>query len=187
MIRIILGILAGYIGIAIVVLTTLVAAAMAVGSERLIDEQSGNISTWFIFVAEWPISLVAAIMGGVIASLVAGREGRRQATKTLACAIFIIGFFSAALQLIGDKRDTSGGEVIEAELIGPDANTAELTAFAEEKADESGSDTPRLEELPDKPLWDAIALPLIGAVGVMLGGGIVEPRRKGAFSGSNEA
>ena len=83
-------------------------------------------------------------------------------------------------------HDTEG-EVTEAELIDPDTNTAELTAFADEKAAKSGSDTPRLEELPDKPLWDAIALPLIGAVGVMLGGGIVEPRRKGAFSGSNEA
>lgn len=184
MIRIILGILAGYLGMAIVVMTSILAAAFAVGTDRLIDPQTNQISTWFIIVAEWPISLVAAIIGGVIAALVAGREGRGQAVKTLAFVILIIGFLSAAFQLFAEKRDYAPDEMVEAELVGPAANEAEITAVADEKADETGTKDVRLEELPDKPIWDSIALPLLGAVGVMLGGGIVEPRRKGALGAS---
>ena len=56
MIRIILGILAGYLGMAIIVMTSILAAAFAVGTDRLIDPQTNQISTWFIIVAEWPIS-----------------------------------------------------------------------------------------------------------------------------------
>lgn len=161
---------------AIVVMTTLVAAAFAVGTSRLIDAETGEISTWFIIVAEWPISIVSAIIGGVIAALVAGRAGRKQAVKALAAAIIIIGFLSAAFQFFELQRGDDGVGEAEAALEGPVANTAELMAAAEDGG--ASSDDVRLEELPDKPLWDAIALPLIGAFGVLIGGGIVEPRRK---------
>ena len=176
MIRIILGVFAGYLGMAIVVMTTLVAAAFAVGTSRLIDAETGEISTWFIIVAEWPISIVSAIIGGVIASLVAGRAGRKQAVKALAAAIIMIGFVSAAFQLFEVQVGDEGAGAAEAALEGPVANSAELLAAAED--DGASSDDVRLEELPDKPMWDAIALPLIGALGIMIGGGIVEPRRK---------
>jgi hypothetical protein len=176
MIRIILGVFAGYLGMAIVVMTTLVAAAFAVGTSRLIDAETGEISTWFIIVAEWPISIVSAIIGGVIASLVAGRAGRKQAVKALAAAIIMIGFVSAAFQLFEVQVGDEGAGAAEAALEGPAANTAELLAAAED--DGASSDDVRLEELPDKPMWDAIALPLIGALGIMIGGGIIEPRRK---------
>ena len=49
--------------------------------------------------------------------------------------------------------------MVEAELVGPAANEAEITAVADEKADETGTKDVRLEELPDKPIWDSIALP----------------------------
>ena len=176
MIRIILGVFAGYLGMAIVVMTTLVAAAFAVGTSRLIDAETGEISTWFIIVAEWPISIVSAIIGGVIASLVAGRAGRKQAVKALAAAIIMIGFLSAAFQLFEVQVGDEGAGAAEAALEGPVANSAELLAAAED--DGASSDDVRLEELPDKPMWDAIALPLIGALGIMIGGGIIEPRRK---------
>jgi len=178
MIRIILGVFAGYLGMAIVVMTTLVAAAFAVGTSRLIDAETGEISTWFIIVAEWPISIVSAIIGGVIASLVAGRAGRKQAVKALAAAIIMIGFVSAAFQLFEVQVGDEGAGAAEAALEGPVANSAELLAAADPSGPSASSDDVRLEELPDKPMWDAIALPLIGALGIMIGGGIVEPRRK---------
>ena len=177
MIRIILGVFAGYLGMAIVVMTTLVAAAFAVGTSRLIDAETGEISTWFIIVAEWPISIVSAIIGGVIASLVAGRAGRKQAVKALAAAIIMIGFVSAAFQLFEVQVGDEGAGAAEAALEGPVANSAELLA-ADPSGPSASSDDVRLEELPDKPMWDAIALPLIGALGIMIGGGIIEPRRK---------
>ena len=186
MLRAILGVFVGYMLIVIFVTSVLLAAGSAVGNERLVDPQTNELSTWFIVVVEWPISLIAAIIGGFSAAVVAGSAARGSALRSLVFVILVIGFFSVAWQFFAKNDGSSVGQK-EALIAGPDANAAELEAAAKQVEEKTGSDTVILEELPNKPLWDGIALPILGAVGILLGGGLVSPRRGGGTNGSEQS
>ncbi|MCH2162418.1 MAG: hypothetical protein MK085_11165 [Phycisphaerales bacterium] len=177
MLRPILGVFFGFFILSAMASTTIEASAEAVGPDRLENSLTGEMSSWFIVVVEWPVSIISAIVGGVVAALVAGKVERASAIRALAMVILIFGFFSAAYQLYADKVAGSDAEVVEAELAGPVENAAEIAAAAEEVEEKTGTDQVVLEELPNKPLWDAVALPVVGAVGVLLGGRLVSNRR----------
>ena len=126
------------------------------------------------------------MVGGLAGALVAGSAGRDAAIRSLAMVIIIFGFLSVAWQFFAKNDGSSVGQK-EALIAGPDANSAELEAAAKQAEEKTGSDTVMLEELPNKPLWDGIALPILGAVGVLLGGGLVSPRRGGGMNGSEQS
>ena len=185
MFRAILGVIIGYLVKFFIVDTTALAAGNAVGSERLINPQTNEISMWFIVVAEWPIELIGAIVGGLVAALIAGSAARDAAVRTLVLVVLIIGFFSVAWQFFAKNDGSTQGQK-EAVLAGPEINVAELEAAALEAQKKTGSDTVKLTQLPGKPLWDGLAVPVVGAIGILLGGGLASPRRGKAMSGPEQ-
>lgn len=174
MARGILGIIVGYLVYSLMVGSTLLAIAHAVGEERLLDATTGNISNWFIFVIEWPMSLITAVISGLLVAIIAGRKERENAVRGLAMVILAFGIFGAAMSLIEEKR--GGGAEAEAELAGPVENSAELMAAGQMEAEEAGRTEVVIAELPGKPFWDAVLLPCVTAFGVMIGGGLLSNR-----------
>lgn len=177
MVRTVIAIILGYIVIAALASSTLFASAAAVGNERLLDPQTNTMSRWFIMVVEWPVSITAAIIGGLIAALVAGKAQRDGAIRVLAAIMLAFGLSSAAYQLYAEKVGHSDTEVVEAELSGPVENMAELAAAADNIKRESGTEQVAIEALPTRPMWDAVMLPIVGVIGVVLGGRLVSNRR----------
>jgi hypothetical protein len=66
--------------------------------------------------------------------------------------------------------------VVEGELSGTDVEATEAEALA---AREGVTTTTEAERLPIQPLWDAVSLPMLGALGVLLGGRVVQRAASG--------
>ena len=173
--RSIIGIIIGYLILAFVVGSIIIAAGMSVGEERLVNAQTSELSTWFIFMIEWPVSLMGAVFAGLFTAFIAEREQRPRAITALATIVVAIGCVSFVWQFIA-QIDNSPAGIIEAEVAGPVAKSAELEVEAALIAQKTGTQEVRREQLPTSPLWDAIALPIVTALGVFIGGGLLSPR-----------
>lgn len=160
LIRIAIAVLFGYLAMATLAPLTLRPAAMLVDIDRLRDPATGLMSSWFIFAVEWPVLLFTSIAGGGLAALVAGRTGRDLAIRGLMVFILVVGGVAAILQVAGVARGDRSLRV-EGELAG----TAVEEADAEAMAERTGP-----AEIPVQPIWDAMLVPLLGALGVVLGG-----------------
>ncbi len=176
--RTIVGIIIGYLILSLIVGSIIIAAGMSVGEERLVNTQTSELSSWFIFVIEWPVSLMGAVFAGLITAFIAEREQRPRAITALATVILVIGGVSFVWQSLAQIDGSSAG-VIEAELAGPVAKSAELEAEAALIEQRTGSKEIRREQLPKSPLWDGIALPIMTAMGIFIGGGLLSPRGNG--------
>lgn len=150
-IRSAIAVLSGFIVMMVVVRLTLLPAAMGVGLDRLRDPVSGVMTRWFVFMVEWPTSLFAAVLGGVLAALLAGRHIRERVGVVLAGFVMITGLALAAVP------------------------QAEMEVGAD-RADASG---PRVAQLPPRPTWDRLVLPILGGMGVLLGVRFVDRAGKG--------
>jgi hypothetical protein len=128
------------------------------------------MTAWFVFVVEWPVSLFSAVLGGVIAAVVGGRAGREVTIRALAVFVLVVGGVAAAIEATGRMTGDRPLEV-EGELSGTDVEATEAEALA---AREGVKTTSEAERLPIQPLWDAVSLPMIGALGVLLGGRVVQ-------------
>jgi hypothetical protein len=168
--RIAIGVLAGYLAMATLVLLTLVPATMLIDIDRLRDPATGIMTAWFVFVVEWPVSLFSAVLGGVIAAVVGGRAGREVTIRALAVFVLVVGGVAAAIEATG-RMTGDRALVVEGELSGTDVEATEAEALA---AREGVTTTTEAERLPIQPLWDAVSLPMIGALGVLLGGRVVQ-------------
>jgi hypothetical protein len=168
--RIAIGVLAGYLAMATLVLLTLVPATMLIDIDRLRDPATGIMTAWFVFVVEWPVSLFSAVLGGVIAAVVGGRAGREVTIRALAVFVLVVGGVAAAIEATG-RMTGDRALVVEGELSGTDVEATEAEALA---AREDVTTTSEAERLPIQPLWDAVSLPMIGALGVLLGGRVVQ-------------
>jgi len=168
--RIAIGVLAGYLAMATLVLLTLVPATMLIDLDRLRDPATGIMTTWFVFMVEWPVSLFSAVIGGVIAALVGGRAGRETAIRALAIFVVVVGGIAAAIEVVGRVTDDRA-VVVEGELAGTSVEETEAETLAAREGDTA---TDGEEPPPIQPLWDAMSLPLLGALGVFLGGRVVQ-------------
>lgn len=168
--RIAIGVLAGYLAMATLVLLTLVPATMLIDIDRLRDPATGIMTAWFVFMVEWPVSLFSAVLGGVIAAVVGGRAGREVTIRALAVFVLVVGGVAAAIEATG-RMTGDRALVVEGELSGTDVEATEAEALA---AREDVTTTSEAERLPIQPLWDAVSLPMIGALGVLLGGRVVQ-------------
>ena len=170
MIRIAIAVLAGYLVMTTMVLLTLQPATMLIDIDRLRDADTGVMTTWFIMVVEWPVAIFTAILGGVVAAVVAGRDGRAAANRGLVTFVLLLGLVAGGLQL-GGQLSGDRGLAVDGELAGPTVDEVEVASVAEREGDSTlGSDDDRL---PIKPWWDLVALPFVGALGVLLGGRLV--------------
>ena len=171
MIRTLIGILAGYLFMTTVVTLTLLPAILLIDPDRLCDPETRVMTNWFILVVEWPVSLFSAVIGGVIAALAAGRAGRKTAIQGLQVFVLLIGTVGGFGEVIGRWTEDPTLEV-ESELAGNSVEETEAVVgeVAVEKDAEAAEET---LSPPIQPVWDLVALPLLGALGVLLGGRMV--------------
>lgn len=159
-IRIAIAVLFGYLAMSTLAVVTLTPAAMLVDIDRLRDPATGLMSSWFILAVEWPVLLFTSVAGGGLAAIVAGRGGRDLAIRALVIFVLVVGGVAAILQasgvVLGDRQLR-----VEGELAGDAVEETE----AESMAARTGP-----ADMPVQPIWDAMLVPLLGALGVMLGG-----------------
>lgn len=157
-IRIAIAVLAGYLVMTTLVVLTLTPAKVLIEVDRLRDPATGILTTWFVFMVEWPVAIFTAVIGGLVAALIAGRAARKSAIHGLAGFVLVVGLGAGMVSLVNGSRDTV--EVV------TDEGTVQAASSSEIEADD-----PRIA--PIQPVWDVIALPLVGLIGVVLGGRLV--------------
>jgi hypothetical protein len=145
MVRSILGVILGYLAMFLIVMGGLTVAYLALGADRAFQPGTYEVTTTWLAV--WaPVSIVAAIVGGVVCAKVSAH--RTPATVVLAGLVLVLGALTAAAQIRAEA---------------PTGDAAVRTG-----------DTPNLEAMTSarSPDWIHIANPLIGAVGVLIGASI---------------
>ena len=145
MVRVVLGVIVGYLVAAIVSMIGIVVVWSILGASGAFKTGTVEASTpWSIGVLAG--GFVAAIVGGLVAAVVGGARAGT-AVKALAGLILILGFAMAALQLAAPKPEP------------PDKDSATFTFM------EAG-------QYARSPNWYNFSLPVIGAIGVLIGGGL---------------
>jgi hypothetical protein len=145
MLRIVLGVLAGYAVIALFIMAAFTLLWLGLGQERAFHPGTADV-TWNWLAASLPLNLLAAMAGGWVAARVAAHRPL-SAVLGLIGVLVILGGWAAFSQATGVQGDappagpTPGG-------LGP----MEAAMLAEQ------------------PLWVAWILPVVGAIGVWLGG-----------------
>jgi hypothetical protein len=138
--RLILGVVAGYLAMAVVIFVVVWGAYLALGADRAF--QAGSYSTSGLWIAiSLVLSLVAALVGGGVCAVLA-RDAR--GPKALAVFVLLLGLAFAVPVLTA--RDAGS----EPRPAGEPALTAMQKAH--------------------QPKWVAVATPFLGAAGVLAGG-----------------
>ncbi len=140
MLRKILGAVVGYIVMFIIVFATFSGAYLGMGTERTFLPGSYDVTTLWIVVS-FVLGLIAAIVGGFVASLI----GRGGAVKILAGIVLVLGLLTVIFVAVSPKP---------ADARTPEVSNMEAMSKAQQ------------------PLWVAILNPVIGIIGVMIGGGL---------------
>ena len=90
-------------------------------SERHADPQTGLVTSWYIFVVQWPLTLMASVIAGLVTGLLAGKAERTQAVQGLAMILIAIGLFSMAMTFVAenesDKKSATLGEAAGLEIV----------------------------------------------------------------------
>lgn len=134
------GAIAGYIVMAIFIIATFAAAFPILGIDRLFAPGTYEASTSWI-VLSLVLGLAGAILGGWVASYVSPKA---HAVQALAGLVLVFGLFSA--QAAQNDDVPRGGP------RGPEATMSDVMAHARQ------------------PTWITFINPLLGAVGVLIGG-----------------
>lgn len=139
MLRAIGGVVVGYIAMFAVVFCVLTGAYLAMGADGAFKSGTYDVSP--AWIAIWAVTtLVAAVVGGLVCVLIARSD---KPAMVLAAIVLVLGLAMAGLSLSGNKPDP-----------GPrTADVKNLEAMTKAK----------------EPSWMAIANPIIGAAGVMIG------------------
>lgn len=141
--RIALGVLAGYAVMFAVTLAGIAAAWAVLGAEVAFRAESTEASVLWSVVS-CVLGLIASIAGGFVAALV-GKQDTHPPAMALAVLVLALGLAMAVAQLGSEPSPLPEGKAI-----------AELTFF------EAG-------DVASSPDWYNFSIPLIGAVGVMMG------------------
>ncbi len=190
MARLLIGIVAGYLVWTLISFPLGEVVPVMLG-ERHADPQTGLVSSWYIFVVQWPLTLMASVIAGLATGLFAGKAQRTPAVQGLAMILIAIGLFSMILTFVAesesDKKsatlgEAAGLEIVEGEILGEVARS-EAAGETREKA---------IETAAVEPLWNLLSLPLVAGLGVILGGGLLsggpaarEQARLGAEAGKS--
>lgn len=144
--RSILGVVAGYVVMSILVIVTLTGAYLALGAERAFQPASFEVTGFWIIIST-VLSFVAAMAGGLIAAMLG--KGTR-APMFLAVVVVVLGVILAIPTL--DAPEPGG------------PRTGEIRNFDAMMSAE-------------QPSFVAFLNPVIGAVGVLVGGRMRRPGR----------
>ena len=171
MTRLILGVFVGFVLMSVITFPIGEMAPAMVG-DRYADAQTGMVTTWYIFVVQWPLALMTSVVSGIVAALVAGREARDSAIRTLAVIFIAIGLFSVVVTFVADLRgdestatmgQATGEDIIEGEIAG---QVARAEARGETQA-------VAVEAVVKQPFWNLISIPFVVGLGIVLGGGLL--------------
>lgn len=151
--RSILATVAGYVVMTGVIMASLALTVGGLGKDFMFEPDSLEPkASWMALNVV--LSLVAAVLGGFVAALVARRADRKP-VKVLAGILLVLGLGMAIARVMQPPPDTAILEEARAE-------GRELSAF--ELASEA-----------KQPVWYAFLLPFLGAGGVLLGGRMWTP------------
>jgi hypothetical protein len=151
MVRSIVAVVAGYVVTAALVMLSFTPAFFA---PELVFEKDGVGVTRAFLVLSLATGGVAAVVGGFVAALVAGRRARPP-LLAFAAIVFVLGVGSAVCGLF---------------RVPPTPSAAELARMTPmEKA-----------EIGHEPAWYAFLLPFIGSAGVLAGGWLAGRRGRSA-------
>jgi hypothetical protein len=134
------GVVSGYLVMAIVIIATFAIAFPLLGINRLFAEGTFEASMGWIALSVI-LGFGAALAGGWVAALVGGKT---RAVPVLAGFVFVFGLMSAVSAM--QETEARGGP------RGPDATMTDAMAHARQ------------------PTWITFVNPLLGAVGVLIGG-----------------
>jgi hypothetical protein len=150
MLRNILAVIAGYIGMAIVVMGGLTGAYLTMGADKAFEPATYEVTTTWLIV--WgAVSIVSAIVAGLICAKMS-----KHSKGAVISLVILTGVLGAANSVYMVTREI------------PPENLVRI------------GDTSNFEAMNKgiAPKWVYIAEPLIGIVGVILGAMIVCPDRK---------
>ena len=145
MLRAFLGLVVGYLVMAIFIAVVFMGAFLALGVERVFQPDSYEVSTLWLAISTG-LSLCGAILGGYVCAAI-GRSMR--ACQALAAIVVILGLL---LCLPAMKRGSSGPNVRAGEI--PDLQAMRLGVM---------------------PIWAHLLTPVLGAVGILLGARLRKP------------
>lgn len=147
MARLIGGVVAGYVAMAAVVFAGLTVAYVALGADRAFEPGVYEVSLVWI-VTSVVVGFGAAVVGGKVARAIARRA---TGARVLAAVVVVLGLVLAFAALGGSEE----GAAPRAGSVGA------MEAMQQAKT----------------PLWVMLLNPVIGAVGVLVGGGALGRRR----------
>jgi hypothetical protein len=140
MLRAILSVIVGYIVMALVVFVTFTAAYLAMGTENAFAPGSYQVSALWVVVSI-VFGWIAAMIGGLVCAAISKGSG---APMALAVIVLVLGLAMAVPVMMASDE---GAPAVRSE------NVAAMEAMQNAR----------------QPGWLAVANPIIGAVGVLLG------------------
>jgi hypothetical protein len=147
MLRTVAGILGGYAVIALFIMASFTLLWLGLGQERAFLPGTTRVSgAWLL--ASMPLNLLAAIIGGWVAARIAHHKPQ-VAVSGLIVVLLLLGFASAVSLGISVQGDAPPPPPPASGLGPMEAATAAI-----------------------QPLWVAWVLPVLGAVGVWIGGSL---------------
>lgn len=148
MLRTILGVIAGYLSMTVFVVTSIAITWFGLGPEFAFQGDSVAASTgWSLIILA--AGFVAAIVGGLVASLVAGKANQKRTIIGLLSLMCILGTMTAAFQMITPVVPL------------PDGKTIATLTFAE------------AGQYARSPNWYNVAIIFVGIAGVLTGAKLV--------------
>ncbi len=158
------GVIAGYIVMFIVIFACFSGLWMVLGAEKSFQPNSWLASnTWVI--AGMGIGLVAAILGGITCKLISASS---TTVKVFAGIILVFGVAIAALGMTQVAPDESTTAIAEGE---PDPNAPPAAPYPEVTMMEA-------MQYAKEPAITAWSNPIIGCVGVLIGGALVGRKKR---------
>ena len=145
MLRAILGVIVGYIAMVAIVFICLTVAYMALGADKVYEPMLYDVSMTWIIVS-LVVGLVASIVGGLVCALIG--KGTR-APIALVVVVIALGGVGVAFEAAKERPAI------------PPARGGDVTMF-------------EAMQHTRQPLWVAIANPIVGVVGVLIGAGLVK-------------
>lgn len=143
MLRPVLAVVTGYLAIAVFVMVVFSAVWLALGASFAFRPDTVEVSVGWMLMAV-PVNLAAAVLGGLTCAWMSkGTSGRP--VQVLAGAVLALGVLSAAMSLSAGSPAPPPG--------------TDLTTFA-------------AAQYAVQPAWYEFTLPVIGVVGVLLGGAL---------------
>ena len=146
MARGVLAVIVGLVGLFVMVLGWHAAAA-----KFILEEGATEAPTWWVAL-DLVVGFVMAVVGGLVAAIIAASPTRRP-VKVLAGIVLVVGLLEAVLFLVIPEQ------------------MAEMVTREQAAAGEAASTA---QVLP--PTWYSFTIPIVGCVGVLVGGRIKGPR-----------